>query len=96
MRSCDEHLKSEQPQIDGSSKPYYKSVSEDSLNSANQEIMHLIEEGLDNEYIDKDEFEAMDPTEQDLVNFTNYLKFIKNTRWARPLQKGLLSVVVVL
>ena len=74
MRSCNDHLKSEQPQIDGSSKPYYKSVSEDSLNSAKQEIMYLLEEGLDNEYIDKDEFEAMNPTEKGPGKFYELFK----------------------
>ena len=36
VRSCHEHLDSVQPQVDGSSKPYYEKVCEDSLHSAEE------------------------------------------------------------
>ena len=64
LQSCDQHLDSKQLQIDGTSKPYYQKVTDDSLSLAKEKIIHLIEEGIDNEYISKVEFEAMNPTDK--------------------------------
>ena len=43
---------------------HYKKVTEESLITAKEKIVHLIEEGFDNNYISKEEFIAMDPSDK--------------------------------
>jgi len=58
-------------------KPYYQKVTEESLDLAEEKIMHLIEEGLDNEYISKTEFDAMNPSEKGPGKFYELFKVHK-------------------
>ena len=77
LRSCNEHLSSVQSQVDGTSKPYYQKVSESTLDTAKEKIIQLIEEGLDNEYISKEEFDAMNPSEKTPGKFYQLFKVHK-------------------
>ena len=49
--------------------PYYEKVTEASLELAKEKITHLIQEGFDNEYINKSEFEAMNPVDKGPAKF---------------------------
>ena len=54
--------------------------------------MYLIEEGLDNEYIDKDEFEAMDPTEKGPGKFYELFKVHKEHEMGKaPPERPIIS-----
>ena len=56
-----EHLEAKQCGIDGNEKPYYKQVDEETFEKAKHKIKQFIEEGLDNDIITKQEYEAMCP-----------------------------------
>ena len=55
MKACHDHLKSKTP--DGES--YYLPVNQSALNVANNKLSKLLQEGLENEYITKEEYDAM-------------------------------------
>ena len=57
MRSCQEHLNSENAE----NEKYYMKVNKSTLNEANDKLMMLLLEGLDNDIISKQEYEAMKP-----------------------------------
>ena len=46
---------------DGSTKHYYKEVTEAAFDTAKSKILHILQAGFDNEIINKEEFEAMCP-----------------------------------
>ena len=97
MSSCYKHLNSKQTQPDGSEKQYYSRVPTDILKNVKNEISNLLEEGLDNEYISKDEFEAMDPSEKGPGKFYELFKVHKEhipgeTPPERPIISGSGSV----
>ena len=77
VRSCESHLQSEQKQPDGSNKPYYMKVGEDTFEEAKEKITKLLEEAFENEYISKDEFEAMQPGEKGPARFYQLFKVHK-------------------
>ena len=64
MQSCYKHLQSTQKQEDGTALPYYSKVETEELDQIKQKISELLEEGIDNEYISKEEYGAMDPQER--------------------------------
>jgi hypothetical protein len=64
MKSCYQHLQSHQTQPYCSTKPYYTKVKEDTLYDIESEICELLDEGMKKEYISKEEFNAMDPSEK--------------------------------
>ena len=57
-------MNAQQSQTDGTFMHHYKKVTEESLITAKEKIVHLIEEGFDNNYISKEEFIAMDPSDK--------------------------------
>ncbi len=59
MRACIEHLESKTQ----TGKSYYKEVDEGALGEAREQIDRLIEEGLNNDIISKEEYNAMKPQE---------------------------------
>ena len=77
IRSCESHLQSQQIQPNGESKPYYKKVDIDTLEHAKVKINDLLEEGYENEYISKNEFEAMKPGEKGPAKFYQLFKVHK-------------------
>ena len=77
LRSCNSHLASEQKQQDGTSKPYYCKVEPDILDISKEKIIHILEEGFDNEIITKDEFLAMNPTDMGPAKFYELFKVHK-------------------
>ena len=77
MNSCYKHLSSEQKQVDGSTDPYYEKVEESKLTEIKDDIKHLLEEGYENEYLTKSEFEAMDPTSKGAAKFYQIFKVHK-------------------
>ena len=53
MRSCYQHLGSEQEQSDGSFIPYYLKVNEDTLEDVKAKILTVLEEALNKNVISK-------------------------------------------
>ena len=92
LESCDKHLNSKQKQEDGSYKPYYCKVDEDTIEVANTKIRNLIEEGFDNEYLNKEEFTAMDPEEKGPGKFYQLFKVHKHhTPGETPPERPIIS-----
>ena len=77
IASCEEHLASVQEQPDGTTKPFYRVADQEDITVAKEEIIKLLEEGRDNDYIDKKDFEAMDPTDKDTGRFYQLFKIHK-------------------
>ena len=77
MTSCYKNLSSEQKQEDGSSKFYYEKVIETKLEEIKDGINLQLEEGFENEYLTKAEFEAMDPTNKGAARFYQNFKVHK-------------------
>ena len=69
MRSCTEHLSSTQLQPDGSEFPYYMKVDEEIIEETKKKIKDVLEDGLKNKIITKEEMEAMDPSEKKPAKF---------------------------
>ena len=76
-KSCFEHLNSQQVQPDGTFLNYYEEVEENFLDEAKDTIFKLMEEGYDNEYLTKDEFEALNPYEKGTARFYQIFKVHK-------------------
>ena len=77
ITSCNNHLKSEQLQPDGSRKPFYSKVDLPTLDTAKTKILSLLQEALQNGYISKDEFQAMDRSEKTPGRFYELFKVHK-------------------
>ena len=69
LRACYTHLESTQKQPDGTETPYYKKVSEAEFEEAQIKLNLLLEEGFNNRYITKEEFEAMKTDEKHFGKF---------------------------
>ena len=69
IEACDKHVEAKQCDIDGNEKAYYKPVDEDTFIEAKHKIRQFIEEGLDNEIITKQEYEARCPESKQLSKF---------------------------
>ena len=78
ITSCNNHLKSEQLQLDGSKKSFYSKVNLKTLDTAKTKILSILQEALDKGYISKDEFEAMDPSEKSPGQFYELFKVHKH------------------
>ena len=76
IKSCDNHLKSEQIQPDGTKKPYYSKVSPPMLELAKTRILSTLQEAHEKDYISKDEFQAMDPSEKTPGRFYEFLSIL--------------------
>ena len=97
IKSCYEHLNSTQQQSDGSKKNYYEEINDQILEEAKETIFKLVEEGYDNEYLSKDEFEALDPFNKGSARFYQIFKVHKKhppgtTPPGRPIISGNNSV----
>ena len=93
IKSCNDHLTSKQNQPDGTYSNYYEKIGEDSLTQAKEKITNLIEEGFDNRYISKEEFEALDPSDKGASRFYQIFKVHKNHSFgtippSRPIISG--------
>ena len=69
IKSCDNHLNEEQTDENGTSKKYYKEVNTEALDTARTKIKQLLQEGLDNKIISKEEFQAMYPEGKNASKF---------------------------
>ena len=61
LKACGEHLEDKQTFEDGTTKKYYKKVSETDLEHAKNKLQIIIDEGYDNEILSKEEYQAMCP-----------------------------------
>ena len=77
MDSCYNHLNSKQKQDDGSFKPYYQKVDKETVESVKTVISKHLKEGLEKEFISKDEFNAMDPVDKTAAKFYEIFKVHK-------------------
>ena len=93
LRSCYEHLHSQQIQEDGSLKPYYLKIPESRIGKAKQNIEYLIEEGVHHQYITQQEFKEMDPGEKDCGRFyANFKVHKKHIPMSAPPPRPIVSV----
>ena len=69
MRACYEHLMSEKNMDDGVSKQYYSRVDEMELERTKSKIRHLVQEGIENDILSKEESDAMVADEKDAAKF---------------------------
>ena len=77
LRACMSHLESTQTQPNGEESPYYEKVTEEAFKEAQDDIQKLLEEGYNNEYITKEDFDAMKPVEKTPGKFYCTLKVHK-------------------
>ena len=69
MRACYEHLASEKIMENGETKQYYVRVEEIELERTKSKIRNIVQEGLDNQILSKEEFEAMIADDKDAAKF---------------------------
>ena len=69
MKACYEHLMSEKVMDNGESKRYYVQVENIELERTKLKIKHLVQEGLENDILTKEESEAMLADEKDAAKF---------------------------
>ena len=69
MRACYEHLMSEKILSDGESKKYYCRVDNMDLEYTKVKIRNLVQEGLDNDILSKEEYTAMLADEKEAAKF---------------------------
>ena len=77
VRACKSHLESKQTQPDGSLRSYYRTADNLEIDVAKDNIVKVLEEGLDNNIISQDEFDAMDPRDKDPAKFYAMFKVHK-------------------
>ena len=77
MKSCYDHLTSTQLQSDGTFQNYYDQIDEQLLDESKDAIFKLIQEGFDNNYLTKEEFEALDPHNKGSARFYQIFKVHK-------------------
>ena len=70
-------LNSKQKKDDGSFKPYYQKVDKETVESVKTVISKHLKEGLEKEFISKDEFNAMDPVDKTAAKFYEIFKVHK-------------------
>ena len=75
--SCNQHLLSSQQQPSGPSLPYYKPSSEKDLDTMKQKITSVLKDGLNQKWISKSEFNAMNPTDKGPGRFYQIFKVHK-------------------
>ena len=64
IKACTEHLEGKQTYEDGTTKQYYKKEDEAKYYEAESKLKEVLEEGLDNGIISKEEFSAMWPEDK--------------------------------
>ena len=69
MQACYDHLYSSQSDEKGNCQRYYKQVDYSSLDEGKQQIKSLLQEGLDNNIITKEQFLEMDPDAKNPAHF---------------------------
>ena len=83
IQSCEQHLMSTQPQPSSSlqtsptSLRYYTYSSEKELKETQSKILNTLQSGLDNKWISKDEYTAMDPSDSGPGKFYQIFKVHK-------------------
>ena len=97
MRACYKHLMSEKNMDDGVSKQYYSRVDEMELERTKSKIRHLVQEGIENDILSKEESDAMVADEKDAAKFYCTFKVHKkhepmNAPPPRPIVSGSGSV----
>ena len=78
LNSCYEHLNSVQKQENGTFEKYHEEIDDKLLDDAKDTIAKLIEEGYDNNYISKQEYEALDPFDKGTARFYQIYKVHKS------------------
>ena len=69
LRTCYMHLGSKQTQADGSLQNRYEQISVLQIEKAKEEIKKLIDEGLNNNIINQQEYNAINAEDKDLARF---------------------------
>ena len=69
LRACYEHLNSKQTQTNGDLQNRFQEVNILEIEKAKEEIKSLIDEGLDNNIITQEEYNAINPEDKDLARF---------------------------
>ena len=94
MRACYEHLLSKQPSqtiLADEEKSYYKKKDKFALERAKKHIESVLKEGLENEIITTEEYNAMDPADKNPSKFYCNMKIHKahdNIPPVRPIISG--------
>ena len=73
MKAAEEHLESKHELPNGDKIPFYTKVEPEALESTKSKIKKVLQEGLDNQIITKDEADAMNPDRTTAGKF--YLNF---------------------
>ena len=69
IEACTEHLESKQKQDNGDSLPYYIKANSSTVREAKDKIKNLLEEGYNNNILNKEEYDAMDPEKKNPSTF---------------------------
>jgi hypothetical protein len=77
VNSCNQHLLSSQQQPTGPPLPYYKPSSEKDLDTMKHQIVSVLKDGLNNKWITKSEFNAMNPSDKGPGRFYQIFKVHK-------------------
>ena len=80
-------MESTQAQPDGRVLKYYRRADSLEMEVAKEKILEILEGGIDNEHLTKDEFEAMDPRDKDLGKFFAMFKVYKEHQEGNPPQR---------
>ena len=93
VKACEEHLHSTQD-----NRPYYVEIEEKHVEEAKHKVLNLLEEGLDNGFISKEEYHAMNPMDKKPGKFYCNFKVHKEHRVGyappvRPIVSGSGSIL---
>ena len=93
VTSCTNHLQSTQQQPDGQLLPYYEKVDSQMISETKDLISQTLKSGLENKWINKDEFDAMQPSDKKPGKFYQLFKVHKEhkegeTPPGRPIISG--------
>ena len=78
VHECYEHLASEKILKDGDTKQYYLRVDDIELERRKSKIRSVVQEGLDNQILSKEEYDAMLADDKDAAKFYYTLKVQKS------------------
>ena len=88
LRACYMHLSSKQTQPDGTQQNRYELVSVLDIEKAKEEITKLMDEGLNNNIINQQEYNAINPQEKTLQGFIATSRSINIMNTKRHLSQG--------
>jgi hypothetical protein len=92
MKACYEHLLSVQSRDNGDTKQYYRRVEDTSLEIAKMKIKLILEEGYNNNIITHEEFNAMNPDDNDAAKFyCNFKVHKEHTPMTAPPPRPIIS-----